>query len=220
MLEGALEPPGPRWVPSVDSMPVEPAQATARRSAPVLPPGQVVGGRFQVEEKVSDDAIGTVLRARDQKTKRPIALRVLAPELTTSEPASRALRDECRVAAQLSHRNISRRTASAEPRGGRVRRVRVGGRCAARAGDAAQARKEQRGPTLASRRVQRRRARVQGARGRARSDVPRRAAAEHRVGHRAGRVKVGDFGVARAVLESARRGRPRRRRSRRSSRPR
>ncbi len=71
-----------------------------------IPPGQVVGGRFQVEETVSEDALGLVLRARDQKTKRAIALRLLAPTLVSNDAAQKSVKAECRGAAGLTHRSI------------------------------------------------------------------------------------------------------------------
>ncbi len=71
-----------------------------------IPPGQVVGGRFQVEETVSEDALGLVLRARDQKTKRAIALRLLAPTLVADDAAQKSVKAECRGAAGLTHRSI------------------------------------------------------------------------------------------------------------------
>jgi len=87
-------------------MPVDSTRAfsPADRHAPV--PGDVVGGRFVVEGAASRDAIGTVLRARDQKTGKPIALRVLAPGLLNGEDATLTLRRECKTAALLAHRNI------------------------------------------------------------------------------------------------------------------
>lgn len=59
-----------------------------------------------VEGGVREDALGTVLRAQDQKTQKPILLRVLREGLL-DEAGSKRLREECRVAARLAHRNIA-----------------------------------------------------------------------------------------------------------------
>jgi serine/threonine-protein kinase len=80
--------------------------ASEAQRAPTLEPGTVVGGRFTVERAASHDPIGSVLAARDQKTSKPIALRVIAPHLVRDEAAAQALRAECRTAASLAHRNI------------------------------------------------------------------------------------------------------------------
>ena len=72
----------------------------------MLAAGQVVGGRFELVETVGDDALGTVWKARDQKTKKGIALRVLAPSLLTSPEAIEVLRAEVKIASALAHKNL------------------------------------------------------------------------------------------------------------------
>jgi len=71
-----------------------------------IAPGTVVGGRFEVHETISEDPLGAVLKATDQKTKKAIALRVLKPGVLSPE-AFKALRQEARQAARLGHRNIA-----------------------------------------------------------------------------------------------------------------
>jgi serine/threonine protein kinase len=87
-------------------MTANPAPAPVTASSLAIAPGQVVGGRFQVEDTASADALGVVLRARDQKTNRPIALRVVTPALVASDAAQNGLKTECRTAAQLTHKNV------------------------------------------------------------------------------------------------------------------
>src|SRR5690606_29427731 len=82
------------------------AASTSGGSPADLAPGQVIGGRFAIEGKVSEDALGAVLSARDKKTDKPIALRMLSAHIMKSEDAVKRLRDECRTAAALSHRSI------------------------------------------------------------------------------------------------------------------
>lgn len=82
---------------------------TAARIAPSssgLEPGTVIGGRFQVERHVGDDAIGTIVAARDQKTQRPVALRVLDAQLLTRPDALEALRAEIKTVSAITHRNV------------------------------------------------------------------------------------------------------------------
>ncbi len=71
-----------------------------------LAPGTVVGGRFVIERAVADDALGTILAARDQKTQRPIAVRVLAPGLIATPAALETLRAEIKTAASIQHKNL------------------------------------------------------------------------------------------------------------------
>ncbi|MFO0685560.1 MAG: protein kinase [Sandaracinus sp.] len=82
------------------------AAVSAGASGTGLAPGQVVGGRFELVEPASEDALGAVWKARDQKTKKGIALRVLAPSLFATPADLEALRAELKVASALMHRNV------------------------------------------------------------------------------------------------------------------
>lgn len=82
---------------------------TAARIAPSssgLEPGTVIGGRFEVDRNVGDDAIGTIVAARDQKTQRPVALRVLDARLLAQPDAIETLRAEIKAVSAITHRNI------------------------------------------------------------------------------------------------------------------
>jgi hypothetical protein len=81
--------------------PVRPAPA-----GPGLAPGTIVGGRFAVERAVGDDALGTIVAARDQKTQKAIALRVLGPGLIATPEAVEILRAEIKTAASITHRSL------------------------------------------------------------------------------------------------------------------
>lgn len=71
-----------------------------------LGPGSIVGGRFEIERAAGEDAIGTLLAARDQKTNRPIAVRVLSPGLIATPQALEILRAEVKKAASIQHKNL------------------------------------------------------------------------------------------------------------------
>ncbi|MFT5355140.1 MAG: serine/threonine protein kinase [Polyangiales bacterium] len=77
----------------------------ARAAGPALAPGTVVGGRFAIERQEYADHLGIVLRSKDTKTEKAIALRLLAPGLVDAA-GMKVLRAECRTAASLSHKNI------------------------------------------------------------------------------------------------------------------
>lgn len=83
-----------------------PSAARAPAPSSAIAPGTVVGGRFAVERAVGDDALGTIVAARDQKTNKPIALRVLGPGLIATPDAVEVLRGEIKTAAALTHRSI------------------------------------------------------------------------------------------------------------------
>ena len=79
------------------------APATA---SSVLSPGSVVGGRFKVEQMLSEDDLGVVVKALDQKSQRPIALRLLRAGLLDAA-GTKILRQHARAAAAIQHRNIA-----------------------------------------------------------------------------------------------------------------
>ena len=81
--------------------------ASTRPEPSGLHPGVVVGGRFEVIDQIDEDPQAVVWSAKDQQTKRAILVRVIRPELVSSEVAPE-FREACRTAATLSHRNIAR----------------------------------------------------------------------------------------------------------------
>lgn len=62
-------------------------------------------GRYAVERLIGQGGMATVYLARDSRHDRPVAIKVLRPELAASLGADRFLR-EIKVAAQLQHPNI------------------------------------------------------------------------------------------------------------------
>lgn len=182
---------------SAQSAPVSPSPRTA-----TLAPGHVVGGRFVVEHAASEDALGSVLRARDQKTNKAIALRVLASGLVEGEAATHVLRTECRSAATLSHRSIvTTYGVGTDPSGAHfvacewVDGVTVAQLVAKRSAE---------GERLSLRGAYNVVAHVCNALTAAHAKMPHGALRPTVVWvTKAGRVKVGDFGVARAVVKAA-----------------
>jgi len=81
--------------------------ASTRPEPSGLHPGAVVGGRFEVIDRIDEDPQAVVWSAKDQHTKRAILVRVIRPELVPSSAAP-DFREACRNAATLSHRNIAR----------------------------------------------------------------------------------------------------------------
>ena len=62
-------------------------------------------GRYAIERLIGQGGMATVYLARDIRHERPVAIKVLRPELAVSIGADRFLR-EIKVAAQLQHPNI------------------------------------------------------------------------------------------------------------------
>ncbi|MCE9563967.1 MAG: serine/threonine protein kinase [Planctomycetes bacterium] len=63
-------------------------------------------GPYVILEQVGRGPMGRVYKARHQTMNRPVAVKVLAAELTNTVAARQALQKEVRAAAQLNHSNI------------------------------------------------------------------------------------------------------------------
>lgn len=81
--------------------------ASAAHKPAGLQPGLVLGGRFEVMERVREDAIAVTWSAQDQQSQRKIELRLMRPGLLP-QAATGEFREACRIAASLSHRGIAR----------------------------------------------------------------------------------------------------------------
>jgi serine/threonine protein kinase/tetratricopeptide (TPR) repeat protein len=71
----------------------------------ILQQGDVVADRYTIERELGRGGSATIYLARDRKHRRPVAVKVLHPELAASVGAKRFLR-EIEIAAGLSHPHI------------------------------------------------------------------------------------------------------------------
>src|SRR5437763_14551719 len=67
---------------------------------------QVYSGRYELRRHVARGGMAEVFLARDQLLDRPVALKVLFPELSTDRAFVERFRREAQAAANLSHPNI------------------------------------------------------------------------------------------------------------------
>lgn len=79
---------------------------TAPSTESSFTPGRVIGARFAVERVHGTDPFGTQVAARDQKTKKAVLLRILAPGLFATPQAAEILRNEVRVATTTTHKHL------------------------------------------------------------------------------------------------------------------
>jgi eukaryotic-like serine/threonine-protein kinase len=73
---------------------------------PVVIVGEVVAGRYELEELVGTGGMSSVYRARDRVLDRHVAIKILHERFTRDEDYLERFRREARAAAQLSHPNI------------------------------------------------------------------------------------------------------------------
>jgi eukaryotic-like serine/threonine-protein kinase len=74
----------------------------------VLQPGDELGQRYQIESMLGQGGMGRVYKAYDKELDRPVALKVLQPELTSDPNAMQRFKQELLLASRISHKNILR----------------------------------------------------------------------------------------------------------------
>ena len=110
MLEGALPPMAPvtgqKPPPGVrHDSPALPASAF---SSPMLPPGALVGRRYEILQILGEGGMGAVYKAKDLELNRVIALKVIRPELASNPEILQRFKQELILARQVTDRNVIR----------------------------------------------------------------------------------------------------------------
>ncbi len=77
-------------------------------AAQAIAPKTLIGERFEVEASLGAGGLGELYRALDQKTGKPVAIRVLAKEIARSEAVTEQLREQVKLASALAHKNAAR----------------------------------------------------------------------------------------------------------------
>ena len=89
-----------------------PVAAGARRAvsatANILEVGQVLGGRFEIQEMLGIGGMGAVYRAYDRDIDRVIALKCIRPELAKDPEITQRFTQELLLARQIAHKNVIR----------------------------------------------------------------------------------------------------------------
>src|SRR6202051_2745154 len=67
---------------------------------------RVLSGRYELSHLVARGGMAEVYRARDRLLDRPVALKILFPELSVDRAFVERFRREAQAAANLSHPNI------------------------------------------------------------------------------------------------------------------
>lgn len=80
--------------------------AAPRQSLP--PPGTVIGGRYVLGRTIASGGMGAVYEAEDKKERRPVAVKLLHPELSEDREVRRRFRRESSVLRALEHPSIVR----------------------------------------------------------------------------------------------------------------
>jgi serine/threonine protein kinase/tetratricopeptide (TPR) repeat protein len=90
-----------------------PARATGApvarpQSTPALQPGDVLAGRYEILQMLGEGGMGSVYKAMDRELDRPVALKLIRPELAANPSILARFKQELLLAHQVTHRNVIR----------------------------------------------------------------------------------------------------------------
>jgi serine/threonine protein kinase/tetratricopeptide (TPR) repeat protein len=85
-----------------------PGGARVQGSAPELRTGDVLGGRYEILELLGEGGMGAVYKARDRELDRPVALKLIRPQLAANPSILARFKQELLLAHHVTHKNVIR----------------------------------------------------------------------------------------------------------------
>jgi serine/threonine protein kinase/tetratricopeptide (TPR) repeat protein len=85
-----------------------PGGARGQSSAPELRPGDVLGGRYEILQLLGEGGMGAVYKAMDRELDRPVALKLIRPQLAANPSILARFKQELLLAHQVTHKNVIR----------------------------------------------------------------------------------------------------------------
>src|SRR5579863_141835 len=101
IIEGMLPP-----LPS--PTPIRRPASRVQSSAPMLQAGDVLGGRYEILQLLGEGGMGAVYKARDRELDRPVALKLIRPELASNPSILARFKQELLLSRQVTHKNVIR----------------------------------------------------------------------------------------------------------------
>ena len=83
-------------------------RARALINAPVLQPGDVLGSRYEILQLLGEGGMGAVYKAMDRELDRPVALKLIRPQLASNPAILARFKQELLLAHQVTHKNVIR----------------------------------------------------------------------------------------------------------------
>jgi serine/threonine protein kinase/tetratricopeptide (TPR) repeat protein len=84
------------------------AEISRGKSAAEFNPGDVLAGRYRITKLLGEGGMGAVYKALDTELDRPVALKLIRPELASQPELILRFKNELILARQITHRNVVR----------------------------------------------------------------------------------------------------------------
>jgi len=90
--------------------PMAPPSRTPRtqNTSPTLETGDVLGGRYEILQLLGEGGMGAVYKAQDRELDRPVALKLIRPELASNPSILARFKQELLLSRQVTHKNVIR----------------------------------------------------------------------------------------------------------------
>src|SRR6266478_2997537 len=98
--------------PTMIDAPAKPAPrtraGTTHAGQPMLEPGMVLAQRYEILQILGEGGMGAVYKAMDRELSRPVALKVIRPELAGNKAIIDRFKQELLLAREVTHKNVIR----------------------------------------------------------------------------------------------------------------
>src|SRR5438552_9495399 len=98
--------------PTMIDIPAKPAPrtraGTTHAGQPMLEPGAILAQRYEILQILGEGGMGAVYKAMDRELSRPVALKVIRPDLAGNQAILDRFKQELILARQVTHRNVIR----------------------------------------------------------------------------------------------------------------
>ena len=88
--------------------PASPRSIRPQIAAPLLEVGDVLAGRYEILQLLGEGGMGAVYKAQDRELDRPVALKLIRPELASSSSMLARFKQELLLSRQVTHKNVIR----------------------------------------------------------------------------------------------------------------
>lgn len=95
-------------LPSLPPLPSSALRPYVPAGAPMLQTGDVLGERYEILQLLGEGGMGAVYKARDRELDRPVALKLIRPEMASSPAILARFKQELLLSRQVTHKNVIR----------------------------------------------------------------------------------------------------------------